>query len=103
DEVVLGRSPPGIDQLPSVRLRVQPTRIAGFQVEFPLGLPASIIAANASYLNYYAQRGFCILTYKTVRSRLLKAHAHPQWVVLTNVDRQLRIDDKGLVQPSEFK
>jgi dihydroorotate dehydrogenase len=104
DDVVLGRSPPGIDQpLPSVRLKVKSTSIAGFQVDFPLGLPASIIAANASYLKYYARRGFCILTYKTVRSRFHKAHQLPQWVVLTSVDRQLRVDDKGVVQPSEFK
>jgi dihydroorotate dehydrogenase len=104
DDVVLERYPPGIDRpLPSVRLKVQPTSIAGFQVAFPLGLPASIIAANASYLKYYARRGFCILTYKTVRSGSRKAHEHPQWVVLTDVDRQLRVDDKGVVQPSEFR
>jgi dihydroorotate dehydrogenase (NAD+) catalytic subunit len=104
DDVDFERSPLDVDRLfPNIQLNRQPTSIAGFLVDFPLGLPASIIASNASYLKYYAQRGFCILTYKTVRSGFRKAHEHPQWVVLTNVDQQLRFDDKGLVQPSEFK
>lgn len=90
DDVDLERNPPGCElPLPHVTLQKRPTKIAGYDVDFPLGLPASVIAANASYLKFYAQRGFDILTYKTVRSRSQQPHVHPQWAFLDSVQAQL--------------
>lgn len=89
-DVNLERSPLGVEQtIPHVKLARQPVTIGGLPVDFPLGLPASIITANASYLGYYARLGFDILTYKTVRSRAHPANFYPQWVFLEDAKKQL--------------
>jgi dihydroorotate dehydrogenase len=53
-------------------------------VDFPLGLPASVLAANAGWIKFYARRGFDILTYKTVRTEFRAPHPFPNWVFLKN-------------------
>lgn len=75
--------PVGFDQDPPiVPLINRPTDIAGFKVGFPLGLPASVLAANSQWIEFYARRGFDILTYKTVRTIYRQEHPWPQWVFL---------------------
>lgn len=69
---------------PIVPLRQRRTQIAGHWVDFPLGLPASVLAANSKWIEFYARRGFDILTYKTVRTRYFKEHPWPNWVFLKN-------------------
>lgn len=78
------QAPPiGFDQEPlTVPLINRPTKIAGFPVDFPLGLPASVLASNAKWIEFYARRGFDILTYKTVRSCPRPVHPWPNWVFL---------------------
>jgi dihydroorotate dehydrogenase len=86
--------PIGFDQEPlPLPLVNRPTKIAGFPVDFPLGLPASVLASNAKWIEFYARRGFDILTYKTVRSRERPVHPWPNWVFLK--------DPKELVFPFE--
>jgi dihydroorotate dehydrogenase len=76
-------SPIGFDQdVPATPLINRKTKIGGFPVDFPLGLPASVLASNAKWIEFYARRGFDILTYKTVRSRPRAAHPWPNWVFL---------------------
>jgi len=75
---------------PTVSLRKQETTIAGYRVDFPLGLPASILASNAKWIEFYARRGFDILTYKTVRTRYRREHFWPNWVFLEDAPE---IDD----------
>jgi dihydroorotate dehydrogenase len=67
---------------PNIPLRNRPTNIAGHWVDFPLGLPASVLAANAKWIEFYARRGFDILTYKTVRTQYHAPHPWPNWVFL---------------------
>jgi dihydroorotate dehydrogenase len=87
-------APIGFDQEPlTVPLIKRPTKIAGFPVDFPLGLPASVLASNAKWIEFYARRGFDILTYKTVRSRERPVHPWPNWVFLK--------DPKELIYPFE--
>jgi dihydroorotate dehydrogenase (NAD+) catalytic subunit len=69
---------------PLVPLIDRPTMIAGYRVDFPLGLPASVLATNAKWIEFYARRGFDILTYKTVRTEYRDAHPWPNWVFLKN-------------------
>jgi dihydroorotate dehydrogenase (NAD+) catalytic subunit len=69
---------------PLLPLRVRPTKIGGFNVDFPFGLPASVLAANSAWIEFYARRGFDILTYKTVRTQYRAPHPFPNWVFLTN-------------------
>ena len=77
---------------PLIPLIKRPTDIAGFQVDFPLGLPASVLTQNAEWIGYYAHRGFDILTYKTVRTRKTSAHEKPNWAFL--------IDSPDHIDPS---
>lgn len=79
DEPVGFRRPP-----PIVPLHVRRTNIAGFWVDFPIGLPASVLASNSNWIEFYARRGFDILTYKTVRTGFYPAHPWPNWVFLSD-------------------
>jgi len=67
---------------PLLPLINRPTKIAGHRVDFPLGLPASVLATNSKWIEFYARRGFDILTYKTVRTEYRDAHPWPNWVFL---------------------
>jgi len=49
-------------------LRILPTTIVGKSVGFPIGVPASILTGTSKWIEFYAKRGFDILTYKTVRT-----------------------------------
>jgi len=69
---------------PIVPLLMRPSKIGGLPVDFPIGLPASVLAANSQWIDFYARRGFDILTYKTVRTRYRKEHQWPNWVFLSN-------------------
>jgi len=74
-------APLGFDtEPPLVPLKCRPTKIAGYNVDFPLGLPASILASNSKWIEFYARRGFDILTYKTVRTEYRDPHPWPNWV-----------------------
>ena len=76
-------SPVGFEAEPPLTpLIYRPTDIAGYRVDFPLGLPASVLATNAKWIEFYARRGFDILTYKTVRTEYRDAHPWPNWVFL---------------------
>src|SRR5438445_569955 len=79
---------------PLVPLIRRPTTIAGHRVDFPLGLPASVLATNAKWIEFYARRGFDILTYKTVRTEYRDAHPWPNWVFLK--------DPKEIESPSNI-
>ena len=75
--------PVGFEQDPPVVPLVKaPRKIAGFSVDFPLGLPASVLAANSKWIEFYANRGFDVLTYKTVRTRYRHVHPWPNWVFI---------------------
>lgn len=102
-DIQLDRTPLGLSgDFSKLRLELRPTKIAGLDIDFPLGVPASILTANASYLRYYADRGYCILTYKTVRSKPWVGHPFPQWVFLDSPDAFLADEAGALEKPSQF-
>ncbi len=78
---------------PVLKLINRPTTIAGHPVDFPLGLPASVLAANSKWIEFYARRGFDILTYKTVRSIPRNAYQWPNWVFLKNPEEIAKAHD----------
>lgn len=90
--------PLGIEEdVPNLPLIKRRTKIAGFPVDYPLGLPASVLASNAKWIEFYARRGFDILTYKTVRSKYREVHSWPQWVFLEDATELSPAFDKALV------
>ncbi len=60
-------------------LPVAPRSLLGFNVDFPIGMPASPLTCNHWYIKMYASLGFDILTYKTVRTRKHLGHTPPNW------------------------
>ena len=53
----------------------------GLPVKSRFGLAASL-GMTADWIGLYARLGFDILTYKTVRGRVRRAHAPPNWIFL---------------------
>jgi dihydroorotate dehydrogenase len=53
----------------------------GLPVKSRFGLAASL-GMTANWIGLYARLGFDILTYKTVRGRVRRAHAPPNWIFL---------------------
>jgi len=58
-------------------------------------LPASILGLHSDWIKFFADRGFCILTTKTVRSVERDAHPPPNWLFLQN--GEIRLSDEPIV------
>ena len=58
------------------------TRFLGYDLNSPVGLPASPLTANADWIGLFARYGYDILTAKTVRTKSKKPHGFPNWVHL---------------------
>src|SRR5215208_1974842 len=84
-------SPPlGYDiELPRYELNKRPRIIAGFQIGFPFGISASILTRNSKAIAFYANRGFDILTYKTVRSIKRDPHPSPTWTFIRSTNKEI--------------
>lgn len=67
--------------------------LMGLEIGFPIGIPASVLTANARWIDYYARQGFNVITYKTVRSRSKPALDYPNWVYLENLDRPVDVEE----------
>ncbi|MCA1702727.1 MAG: hypothetical protein LC808_05430 [Actinobacteria bacterium] len=66
----------------------EPTRggwsVLGFEVGFPIGIPSCELTCNADWIEYYARKGFHVLTYRTVRNRPTKGSPY-DWVFLAGL------------------
>ena len=78
-------------------LRNLPTKIGGFEVSYPLGVPASALTGTHTWIQYHAKRGFDILTYRTVRTVEWKEHKFPHWVFIPNAEVLLDEQDSDQV------
>ena len=77
---------PRVDGVPVLEdLPVLPTRLLDFDLNFPFGVPACALTPHAGFIEYFAQRGFDLLTYKTVRDRPWSPHPFPQWAFAPQV------------------
>jgi dihydroorotate dehydrogenase len=68
---------------------VLPTKLLDFNLNFPIGVPACALTPHARYIEYFAKRGFDLLTYKTVRDRPWNPHPFPQWAFAPTVNEPL--------------
>lgn len=57
-------------------------RLLGRDIGFPIGIAASAATRTPRLIEYFAARGFNVLTVKTVRSRAWTAYGGPVWVHL---------------------
>jgi dihydroorotate dehydrogenase (NAD+) catalytic subunit len=83
------------DGLPVMRADapVMPTKLLDFKLNFPFGVPACALTPHARYIEYFARRGFDLMTYKTVRDRPWNPHPFPQWAFVPDVTDPLSTDD----------
>lgn len=58
--------------------------VLGCDVGFPIGIPSCELTSNAEWIEYYARKGFHVLTYRTVRNRPTNGSAY-DWVFLDNI------------------
>lgn len=58
--------------------------VLGYDVGFPIGIPSCELTCNADWIEYYARKGFHVLTYRTVRNRPTDGSPY-DWVFLSDV------------------
>jgi dihydroorotate dehydrogenase len=71
----------------------EPTRLLDFELNLPFGVPACALTPHAGFVDYFAARGFDLLTYKTVRDRPWNPHPFPQWGFATDAPTPVRASD----------
>jgi dihydroorotate dehydrogenase (NAD+) catalytic subunit len=76
-------------------VQTEPTDFLGFELNFPFGVPACALTPQAHYIKYFAQRGFDLLTYKTVRDQVWNPHQFPQWGFATNITTPIDASARG--------
>ncbi|MCA1707133.1 MAG: DUF2384 domain-containing protein [Actinobacteria bacterium] len=79
-----GTAPPEWDRT-SASLVGPDWSLLGRKVGFPIGVPSSELTSTPDWIEYYARRGFHILTYRTVRSK--ERVGTPDWPFLEGIDR----------------
>ena len=55
--------------VPRRELLTRYTNLLGYQLDYPLGIPACALTPNHEWLRFYIERGFSIVTHKTVRAQ----------------------------------
>lgn len=65
--------------------------VLGYDVGYPLGVPASPLTAKLAWIQYFARYGFNVFTFKTVRRRCRDELPFPNWVYLQNLDTPLQL------------
>jgi dihydropyrimidine dehydrogenase (NAD+) subunit PreA len=61
-------------------------QVLGREIGFPIGIPSCDLTATADWIEYYARKGFHVLTYRTVRS-VPRLSAEQDWVFLDGIQR----------------
>lgn len=59
-------------------------KVLGFEVGFPIGIPSCELTCNADWIEYYARKGFHVLTYRTVRNAPTAGSPY-DWVFLADI------------------
>jgi dihydroorotate dehydrogenase len=75
--------------------RVDPKQrwnLLGREIGYPIGVPASVLTANRVWVRYFAQLGFNVLTFKTVRSSARPVQPFPNWVYLKDFETPISVD-----------
>ena len=71
----------------------QSSRLLDFTLNLPFGVPACALTPHSGYINYFSERGFDLLTYKTVRDRPWNPHLFPHWAFSPSTGGQLSAED----------
>ena len=74
-------------------IKLEPFKLWGYNVNSPIGIPAGPLL-NAQYIKLYADLGFDLPIYKTVRTVERQAHPAPNCLMVDS-HKQLTINDIG--------
>ncbi|MGO8905513.1 MAG: hypothetical protein ACLQMH_07820 [Solirubrobacteraceae bacterium] len=85
------QTPRGSMPDPSRFVPAQARPLLGHSVGFPIGVPASVLTADAKWVEYFARSGFNVLTFKTIRSHACAPSEFPNWVFLEDHDAPLPV------------
>jgi dihydroorotate dehydrogenase len=106
DEFFVGSIVP---QGPRLLRRPRPTeggwKLFGRSIDFPIGIPASVLTNNSEWVSYFFRQGYNVITTRTVRSRYRQANVAPNWVFVPSRTTPLSLDEEwGVVvaDPSDW-
>lgn len=66
-----------------------PSNLLGYELNSPLGVPASVLTLNSKWIEPLLRIGWDIITAKTVRTRSVLPHPTPNWVYLPELREPL--------------
>ena len=81
----------GPQGLPFTNLRLPkvPSKLLGYNLNSPLGVPASVLTLNSRWIEPLARIGWDIITAKTVRTTPVPPHPMPNWGYLPQMQESL--------------
>lgn len=65
----------------------------GFELSIPFGVPACAVTPHSEYVEYFANRGFDLITYKTVRGEAWNPHPSPNLAFATEIRGPITAED----------
>ncbi len=68
-----------------------PARFLDLELNSPIGVPASVLTLDSRWIVPLSRLGFDVLTYKTVRTKRVPAHAFPNCAYLPELTSALRV------------
>lgn len=87
----IAEGPHGLDLKYDGSIRTLKTTLFGLPLNSPLGIPASVLTINSSWIEPYTNLGFDILTAKTVRTKEKKVHPLPNTFYVPDIKEPLKI------------
>ncbi len=87
-------------EIPAKKVTTKPVKLFDFELNSPLGIPAGPLL-NSNWIKLYAELGWDILVYKTVRSIEFPAHPNPNCIFI-HTDRQFEPTDAGSAITGDF-
>ena len=75
----------------------------GFDLGIPFGVPACAVTPHSGFVEYFARRGFDLITYKTVRGESWNPHPSPNLAFAAEVRAPISAEDCGrAVHPTMY-
>ncbi len=64
-------------------------RVFGKEIGCPFGLASSALSSHPAWVHFYSQRGYNVITYRTVRAKEMPVFPEPNWLFAEGMDTPL--------------
>jgi dihydroorotate dehydrogenase len=71
------------------------SKFLGFELGIPFGVPACAVTPHSGYVDYFASRGFDLITYKTVRGEPWNPHPSPNLAFAAEIRHPIAAMDRS--------